>query len=162
MRLYQMQDSGNCYKVRLTAHMLGLPLELVESSQGVITQGVVEPSLDLFERPRGHFVLELFESATVLRWQEATHHAQHLPELDEYAAQPREAHGQALSIAFMNHSPATHPALRDLGQAPLQTVRPEDRPEQQQGAQGAKHSFSSVRETDLGGSSFPRCSRYRP
>ncbi|MDZ4379935.1 MAG: glutathione S-transferase family protein [Parvibaculum sp.] len=30
MRLYQMQDSGNCYKVRLAAHRLGLPLELVD------------------------------------------------------------------------------------------------------------------------------------
>ncbi|PKQ04035.1 MAG: glutathione S-transferase [Alphaproteobacteria bacterium HGW-Alphaproteobacteria-12] len=29
MRLYQMQDSGNCYKVRLAAARLGLPLELV-------------------------------------------------------------------------------------------------------------------------------------
>ncbi|MBA4210537.1 MAG: glutathione S-transferase [Parvibaculum sp.] len=30
MRLYQMQDSGNCYKVRLAAHQLGQPLELVD------------------------------------------------------------------------------------------------------------------------------------
>ncbi|MEQ8266670.1 MAG: glutathione S-transferase family protein [Parvibaculum sp.] len=30
MRLYQMQDSGNCYKVRLLARQLGLPLELVD------------------------------------------------------------------------------------------------------------------------------------
>lgn len=30
MRLYQMQDSGNCYKVRLAAARLGLPLELVD------------------------------------------------------------------------------------------------------------------------------------
>lgn len=29
MRLHHMQDSGNCYKVRLLAHKLGLPLELV-------------------------------------------------------------------------------------------------------------------------------------
>jgi len=30
MRLYNMHNSGNCYKVRLTAHQLGLPLELAE------------------------------------------------------------------------------------------------------------------------------------
>ena len=30
MRLYQMQDSGNCYKVRLLAHLLNLRLELVD------------------------------------------------------------------------------------------------------------------------------------
>jgi glutathione S-transferase len=30
MRLYHMQNSGNCYKVRLAAHQLGLPLELIE------------------------------------------------------------------------------------------------------------------------------------
>jgi glutathione S-transferase len=30
MRLYQMQDSGNCYKVRLLAHRLALPLGLVD------------------------------------------------------------------------------------------------------------------------------------
>ena len=30
MRLYQMQDSGNCYKARLLARQLGLPLELVD------------------------------------------------------------------------------------------------------------------------------------
>lgn len=30
MRLYQMHVSGNCYKVRLAAHQLGIPLELVE------------------------------------------------------------------------------------------------------------------------------------
>lgn len=30
MRLCQMQDSGNCYKVRLAAHQLGRPLELVD------------------------------------------------------------------------------------------------------------------------------------
>lgn len=30
MRLYQMQDSGNCYKVRLLAHLLNLPLELID------------------------------------------------------------------------------------------------------------------------------------
>jgi glutathione S-transferase len=30
MRLYQMQDSGNCYKPRLLAHLLGLKLELVD------------------------------------------------------------------------------------------------------------------------------------
>ena len=30
MRLYQMQDSGNCYKVRLAAHQLGHSLELAD------------------------------------------------------------------------------------------------------------------------------------
>ncbi len=30
MRLYQMQDSGNCYKPRLLAHMTGRELELVD------------------------------------------------------------------------------------------------------------------------------------
>lgn len=30
MRLYQMQDSGNCYKVRLLSRQLGLPLELAD------------------------------------------------------------------------------------------------------------------------------------
>ena len=30
MRLYQMQDSGNCYKIRLLAHQLGQELELVD------------------------------------------------------------------------------------------------------------------------------------
>jgi glutathione S-transferase len=30
MRLYQMQASGNCYKARLLAHLLGLPLDLVD------------------------------------------------------------------------------------------------------------------------------------
>tara|TARA_R110002124_G_scaffold54817_4_gene155577 strand:+ start:989 stop:1600 length:612 start_codon:yes stop_codon:yes gene_type:complete len=30
MRLYQMQDSGNCYKPRLLAHLLGKKLELVD------------------------------------------------------------------------------------------------------------------------------------
>ena len=30
MRLYQMQDSGNCYKPRLLAHLLGINLELID------------------------------------------------------------------------------------------------------------------------------------
>jgi glutathione S-transferase len=30
MRLYQMHGSGNCYKVRLAAHQLAVPLDLVE------------------------------------------------------------------------------------------------------------------------------------
>lgn len=30
MRLYQMQDSGNCYKVRLAARQLGLAIDLVD------------------------------------------------------------------------------------------------------------------------------------
>jgi len=30
MRLYHMQESGNCYKVRLAAHQLGQPLDLVD------------------------------------------------------------------------------------------------------------------------------------
>lgn len=30
MRLYNMQNSGNCYKVRLAAHQLSIPIELVE------------------------------------------------------------------------------------------------------------------------------------
>lgn len=29
MRLYNMHNSGNCYKVRLTAHQLGLPLDII-------------------------------------------------------------------------------------------------------------------------------------
>jgi glutathione S-transferase len=32
--LYSMQNSGNCYKVRLLMHQLGIPFRLVETDAG--------------------------------------------------------------------------------------------------------------------------------
>ncbi|MFZ3034793.1 MAG: glutathione S-transferase family protein [Parvibaculum sp.] len=57
MRLYQMQDSGNCYKIRLLAHLLHLPLELVDID---ILTGESRTENFLAKNPNGRVpVLEL-------------------------------------------------------------------------------------------------------
>ncbi|MGX1199065.1 glutathione S-transferase family protein [Parvibaculum sp. MBR-TMA-1.3b-4.2] len=57
MRLYQMQDSGNCYKPRLLAHMTGRELELVDID---ILKGESRTPDFLAKNPNGRVpVLEL-------------------------------------------------------------------------------------------------------
>lgn len=57
MRLYQMQDSGNCYKIRLLAHLLELPLELIDID---ILKGESRTEDFLTKNPNGRVpVLEL-------------------------------------------------------------------------------------------------------
>ena len=57
MRLYQMQDSGNCYKPRLLAHMTGRELELVDID---ILKGESRTPNFLAKNPNGRVpVLEL-------------------------------------------------------------------------------------------------------
>ena len=63
MRLYQMQDSGNCYKVRLTAHMLGLPLELVDID---ILKGESRSEDFLRRNPNGRVPMVEFEDGRIL------------------------------------------------------------------------------------------------
>ncbi|MFN4228686.1 glutathione S-transferase family protein [Parvibaculum sp.] len=63
MRLYQMQDSGNCYKVRLTAHMLGLPLELVDID---ILKGESRSEDFLRRNPNGRVPMVEFEDGHIL------------------------------------------------------------------------------------------------
>ncbi|MBX3508890.1 MAG: glutathione S-transferase family protein [Parvibaculum sp.] len=63
MRLYQMQDSGNCYKVRLAAHKLGLPLELVDVD---ILKGESRTADFLKRNPNGRVpTLELGDGRTL-------------------------------------------------------------------------------------------------
>jgi glutathione S-transferase len=54
MRLYQMQASGNCYKPRLLAHQLGLPLELVDID---ILKGESRTAEFLAKNPNGRVPL---------------------------------------------------------------------------------------------------------
>ncbi len=63
MRLYQMQDSGNCYKVRLTAHRLGLPLELVDID---ILKGESRSEDFLRRNPNGRVPTVEFEDGRIL------------------------------------------------------------------------------------------------
>lgn len=63
MRLYQMQDSGNCYKVRLTAHRLGLPLELVDID---ILKGESRSEDFLRRNPNGRVPMVEFEDGRIL------------------------------------------------------------------------------------------------
>ena len=72
MRLYQMQDSGNCYKVRLAAHQLGLKLELADVD---ILKGESRTGAFLKRNPNGRVpTLELDggrtlpESNAILFW----------------------------------------------------------------------------------------------
>ena len=65
MRLYQMQDSGNCYKVRLAAHQLGRSLELVDVD---ILKGESRTEDFLKRNPNGRVpTLELDDGRTLLR-----------------------------------------------------------------------------------------------
>lgn len=50
MRLYQMADSGNCYKVRLCAAQLGLPLDIVNVD---ILKGESRTETFLTKNPNG-------------------------------------------------------------------------------------------------------------
>lgn len=63
MRLYQMQDSGNCYKVRLLAHRLGLPLELVDVD---ILKGESRTEAFLSRNPNGRVPTVEFEDGQTL------------------------------------------------------------------------------------------------
>ena len=63
MRLYQMQDSGNCYKVRLTAHQLGLPLELADID---ILKGESRTEDFLKRNPNGRVPTIEFEDGRIL------------------------------------------------------------------------------------------------
>lgn len=63
MRLYQMQDSGNCYKVRLAAHQLGLKLELADVD---ILKGESRTGAFLKRNPNGRVpTLELDDGRTL-------------------------------------------------------------------------------------------------
>tara|TARA_R110000824_G_scaffold399843_1_gene605987 strand:- start:78119 stop:78727 length:609 start_codon:yes stop_codon:yes gene_type:complete len=72
MRLYQMQDSGNCYKLRLLANLLGQPLDLIDID---ILKGESRTSDFLTKNPNGRVpLLELddgrllAESNAILFW----------------------------------------------------------------------------------------------
>jgi glutathione S-transferase len=54
MRLYQMQDSGNCYKPKLLAHLIDLPLELVDVD---ILKGESRTDAFLEKNPNGRVPL---------------------------------------------------------------------------------------------------------
>lgn len=72
MRLYQMQDSGNCYKLRLLAHLMGKPIDLIDID---ILKGESRSADFLAKNPNGRVpLLELddgkllAESNAILFW----------------------------------------------------------------------------------------------
>ena len=54
MKLYQMQNSGNCYKLRLLAHQLGLQIDLVDID---ILKGESRTDAFLAKNPNGRVPL---------------------------------------------------------------------------------------------------------
>ena len=109
-----------------------------KSRQRALAEGLNEPADDLAEGARGHLVLQLLQVLAIGRRQKSAQHADHLSELDEDAAQSREAGREAPRISGVNAPPAllkTAPA-GDPDQQPLQPVRREHAGDQEKGADG--------------------------
>lgn len=101
MRLYQMQDSGNCYKVRLTAHRLGLPLELVDID---ILKGESRTDDFLKRNPNGRVPTVEFEDGRLLAESNAImfYLAEGTPLL------PEDRFGQAQALQWMFFEQYSH------------------------------------------------------
>ncbi|ABS63910.1 Glutathione S-transferase domain [Parvibaculum lavamentivorans DS-1] len=103
MRLYQMQDSGNCYKVRLLAHKLGLPLELVDID---ILKGESRTEDFLARNPNGRVPALELEDGTTLAESNAIMF--YLAEGTPFLPQDRRARARALQWMFFeqySHEP---------------------------------------------------------
>ena len=103
MRLYQMQDSGNCYKVRLLAHQLGLPLELVDID---ILKGESRTDDFLSLNPNGRVPTAEFEDGRTLAESNAIMF--YLAEGTAMLPEDRMARAQALQWMFFeqySHEP---------------------------------------------------------
>ena len=79
----------------------GFSFEATEARQRVGAEGLAQATLDLGERTRRNFVLQRLQGLAERGGQEGPDHAQHLPHLDEHAAQAREALGQAPRVLEM-------------------------------------------------------------
>jgi len=103
MRLYQMQDSGNCYKIRLLAHLLNLPLELIDID---ILKGESRTENFLTKNPNGRVpVLELDDGRFLA---ESNAIITYLAEETPYWPDDRFAHAQVLQWMFFeqySHEP---------------------------------------------------------
>jgi len=103
MRLYQMQDSGNCYKVRLLAHQLGLPLELVDVD---ILKGESRTADFLARNPNGRVPTVEFDDGRTLPESNAI--LFYLAEGTRFLPDDRMARAQALQWMFFeqySHEP---------------------------------------------------------
>jgi glutathione S-transferase len=114
--LHQMQMSGNCYKVRLTAKQAGVPLELRDYA---LFGGETRQPEFLAKNPNGRVPLLEWEDGRVLPESNAI--IWHLAEQSPLAPQDRWSRAQALSWMFFeqySHEPYIAVARFWLAYAP--------------------------------------------
>lgn len=103
MRLYQMHNSGNCYKIRLLAHLLGQPLELLDFD---ILKGETRTENFLAKNPNGRVPTLELDDGTFLA--ESNAMLVYLAEGTPYWPADRLARAQALQWMFFeqySHEP---------------------------------------------------------
>src|SRR4051812_15236392 len=99
--LHQMQMSGNCYKVRLAAHQLGIPLVLKEYP---LLAGITRKEKFLSKNPNGRVPLLEMEDGRCLPESDAI-----LWYLSEGSAlQPDDAWGRAQALSWMFFEQYSH------------------------------------------------------
>ena len=118
--LHQMQDSGNCYKVRLTARQLGIPLALKEYP---LHGGQTRQPDFLAKNPNGRVPLLEFEDGRTLPESDAI--MWYLAEGTKLAPESRWDRAQALSWMFFeqySHEPYVAVARFWLKYAPKEQL----------------------------------------
>jgi hypothetical protein len=123
-----------------------LAFERAEQRERVLAEGLAKPALDLVERTRRDFVLQLLERFDVGRRQKGAEHREHLSHLDEHAAQARETGRQTPRVPDVHalHVPRAALSAEQSRNHPVCAVRRNDGPEQQQGAKRAEHGAPSL------------------
>src|SRR5262249_26113103 len=91
-------------------------LDVAKYLRGSLAEALAERGLEIGEGVRGDLILELLELLTVHARQEAAHDREHLPELDEDAAEPEHPPEEAPSVPAIDALP---PLLEPRGEHPL-------------------------------------------
>ena len=118
LTLHQMQISGNCYKVRLAAHQLGIPLKRIEYP---LDSGTTRVPAFLTKNPNGRVPLLELEDGRVLAESDAI--LFYLAEGTDLMPADKWGRAQALQWMFFeqySHEPYIAVARRWLAYAPAE------------------------------------------